>query len=201
MNNDSSWAGRHDSPLDLAIDRAVRDMMQVDPAPGLRRRVLSQLQRPSAQRPQLALRFGWMAGAVAIVLATLIYTSSRSTAPATVNPASSQATTVPQPAPDADVGIPPVAIVAPTAPRVRPRGTHEAIAMPRVANVFEPSRRAAAAAATTESGDIIWPTPAAVPPDSGALAPLVIAPLTAAPIETAPIVIAPLQTAAPKGGQ
>jgi hypothetical protein len=201
MNNHSSRAGRHDSPLDLAIDRAVRDMMQVDPAPGLRRRVLSRLQPASSQRPPLALRFGWMAVGVAVVLAALIYTSNRSTAPAAVDPASSQATTVLPPARDADGVSPPAAIVAPTAPRVRPRGTHEAIAMPRVANVFGPSARTAAAAATAESDDIMWPTPSAAPPDSGALAPLAIPPLTAAPIETPPIVIAPLQTAAPKGGQ
>ena len=48
MTNDNSPDGR----LDDAIDRAVREMMQVDPRPGLRRRVLARLER-SAHGPGL----------------------------------------------------------------------------------------------------------------------------------------------------
>ena len=204
MNNDSSWAGRHDSPLDRAIDRAVREMMQVDPAPGLRRRVLARLQPATAQRAPFALRFGWVAAMVAVVIAALIYATNRSTRPAGVDPVSSQATSEPQPAREtATATAPPEPAAAPTTPRIRtPHGTREAIAMPRVGNVFGPSSRGAAAAAAADGGDVTWATPSAVrPPERGDLAPLAISPLAAPPIETPPIVIAPLQTAAPKGGQ
>jgi hypothetical protein len=206
MNNDSPWAGRHDSPLDRAIDRAVREMMQVDPAPGLRRRVLASLQPVTAQRAPFALRFGWAAAMVAVVIAALIYTTNRSTRPAAVDPVSSQAASELRPAREAAAATAPPApapAAPPTAPRIRtPHGTREAIAMPRVGNVFGPPSRSAAAAAAADTGDITWATPSPVPPaERGDLAPLAISPLAAPPIETPPIVIAPLQTAAPKGGQ
>ena len=48
MSNEFSWSAAREARLDRAIDRAVRDMMQVDPRPGLRRRVLVANQRIEA---------------------------------------------------------------------------------------------------------------------------------------------------------
>ncbi len=46
----SNHTSLNDARLDRAIDRAVREMMQVDPAPGLRRRVLSRINAPVERR-------------------------------------------------------------------------------------------------------------------------------------------------------
>ena len=62
-----------DERLDEAIDRAVRDMMNVEPRPGLRERVLAELNGPPARIalwPRLA--FGGAALAVAAVLVALL---------------------------------------------------------------------------------------------------------------------------------
>jgi len=57
MSNDLSWNDAREARLDRAIDRAVREIMQIDPPPGLRRRVLAQLkQRPPRPR-HLLLQF------------------------------------------------------------------------------------------------------------------------------------------------
>ena len=191
MNNDSSWTGGHDSPLDRAIDRAVREMMQVDPPAGLRRRVLSRIATGGSARKPLALRFAWVAGAVAMVMAAVIYTSQRSTEPASAPIEASQSAAVPAPAP-APQAVPPSAAPPSSTPRPRPsRTTREPIPMPRVGNVFGAPRGAAAANVPAES---VW-TPPAPAPGSTTLkvAPLAIRPLSAMPIDVPPIVVLPLQ--------
>ena len=52
--------------IDDAIDRAVGDMMQLDPNPGLRRRVLSRLERSS--RPRIL----WWSGSWQLVSAAAV---------------------------------------------------------------------------------------------------------------------------------
>ena len=78
MSNDSQRR-----QLNAAIDRAVHDMMQIDPRPGLRRRVLSRLERSG--RPTLAAgRYSWMllpAAVVMILAAALMYGRSGQTQP------------------------------------------------------------------------------------------------------------------------
>ena len=67
-------------PLDDAIDRAVRGMMSVDPAPGFEGRVMQRLERPAPTPvgwPRLTAAVA--VGAMLIVLATLLGT--KSTAP------------------------------------------------------------------------------------------------------------------------
>src|SRR3990170_4283669 len=46
--NQTGFDGSRPSALDVAIDRAVRRMVQIDPPSGLRRRVLSRLTVPAA---------------------------------------------------------------------------------------------------------------------------------------------------------
>src|SRR5215212_7388232 len=90
MNNESSWAGQHDTALDRAIDRAVRDMMQVDPPPGLRRRVLSRLEAPSARRTFVLAPYSWAAAVLLIVVVGMIVARDRTIEPADGRAATSQ---------------------------------------------------------------------------------------------------------------
>jgi hypothetical protein len=64
----NSHTSLNDARLDRAIDRAVREMMQVDPAPGLSRRVLSRINAPAEHRTFPALRYGFAAAALAVCL-------------------------------------------------------------------------------------------------------------------------------------
>lgn len=209
MNNESSWTARHDSRIDRAIDRAVREMVLLDPRAGLRRRVLARLAADT--RPARAsMRYAWAAAAFAIVIAVVMFARSRPTEPigigAPPQTAAAPAATAPAgpsnpgaPAAGLSTGRPPVDL--PALPRAARRAgtsrtTREDIPMPRVGNVFGSGARGAAAAADSRS-EIVWrepAAPAAEPP--GAVPPLVIAPL-----ETPTIVISPIGTASLKGGQ
>ena len=73
MNNDSSWGHGGESPLDRAIDRAVREMMHIDPPPGLRRRVLSRLEPPVARRPLFLPRYVFAAAALAMLIVAAMF--------------------------------------------------------------------------------------------------------------------------------
>src|SRR5687767_4107608 len=92
------------SPLDAAIDRAVRRMMNVDPPAGMRRRVLSRLDSPvrsSGFFPRFAFAFGALA---VIVLAVLVI---RRDGPAPAAPASIQVATAPAARPQEPAALPP----------------------------------------------------------------------------------------------
>lgn len=58
--------------IDEAIDRAVREMMQVDPRPGLRRRVLARLERRSRARFRSSFGVLPAAAVMAIILAIVL---------------------------------------------------------------------------------------------------------------------------------
>ena len=74
MSNDSQPVegrdGLPDSRLDIAIDRAVRQMMRVDPPAGLRGRVMRRLESPAARTfvPQ----FAFAGAALAAVLIAIV---------------------------------------------------------------------------------------------------------------------------------
>jgi len=182
--------GPSPSRLDHAIDRAVRDMMHVDPRPGFRRRVLAHL-GPEPTHSSVRSRFVFAAAALAVlVLAVMVVVSNRhSDAPrAVAQREASPAQDAPRPAAPATTAVQAAPLRKPT-----PGGTTEPIRMPRVANVFGDRKRAAAA--TSIETDTVWPvSPAATHPDppSGP-APLVIPPLDG----PAPIVIAPLNPRGP----
>ena len=197
MNNDSPWTGSHKSPLDRAIDRAVRTMMHVDPAPGLRRRVLSRLDSPGAGRRLFLPGYAWGAAAIVILIAGLMFTRVHRTEPGAAVP---EPSTVAAEAPPLREG-PAASTHAPVkqgAPSPIPssRITREAIPIPRIANLF--GARTASVSAAADSGvEAVWP---GAEDPSSAVDPLVITPLTPAPIETPAIVIPPLVIAPPKGG-
>ncbi len=197
MNNDSPWTGSHKSPLDRAIDRAVWNLMHVDPPAGLRRRVLARLEPGAAERRLFAPRFAWGAAALVILIVAVMFTRDHRTEPAAIVPQPSVAANVP-PALRASPAAPLKAAVERGSPSQipSPRITREAIPMPPVANVF--GARTGNVSAAAESGvEAVWP---GAENPSSAVAPLLIAPLTPAPIETPAIVIPPLVIAPPKGG-
>ena len=201
MNNDSSLEHGGESPLDRAIDRAVREMMHVDPPAGLRRRVLSRLEPSVTRRPLFLPRFVFAVAAIAmlVVVAMLVRDPGSSRVGPETQPSvasSTQPRVQPVPAP----GPQPVKdsrITARSAPITRER-----IRMPRVANVFGTGTSRVSAAADAGS-DAVWTGDSGDP--KGALpnpvAPLVVAPLMPPAIETPPIVIPPLVIPGPpKGG-
>ncbi len=200
MNNESSWGNRHDTRLDRAIDRAVREMVQVDPALGLRRRVLSRLEAP--RRGSRVPRYAWGTAILALAAVVLMMVRDRPAEPVTPGPISAEVSTVPAPAPDRATDVPTNTSTPPVPRRGASSGvTREAIRMPRVANVFGAPSPAVSAAAAGNS-ESVRPASEDVSPNSpAAVPPLVIAPLMPAPIEMPAIVIEPLVMAAPKGGR
>jgi hypothetical protein len=204
MNNDSSRSHGGESPLDRAIDRAVREMMHVDPPPGLRRRVLSRLEPSATRHPLFLPRYAFATAALAMLILAAVFmrehggTRIESDTPRTV--ASSTASSriaIPAPGPHA-VKDPKVTAHGSSAPMTR-----EPIPMPRrVADVFG-ARTSRVSAAADPGSEGVWTGDPAGSNDvpSNPVPPLSIAPLTAAPIETPAIVIPPLVIAGPlKGG-
>jgi hypothetical protein len=183
MNNEFSLSDAREARLDRAIDRAVREMMQVDPPPGLDRRVLSRLNGPAARRPvRLPL---YALAAAAVVVFILSGTLIRDVEPPPPPAAPSIVAT----------GIPLVEAEAVMAaqPKVStstPGFTRERIPMPRVPNVF--GSRGSQVSAASERGSATRGEShvAARPLAPKGLAPLRIVPLSARPIVVERFVIA-----------
>lgn len=175
MNSPSSL---NDARLDRAIDRAVREMMHVDPEPGLRRRVLSRINAPVERRTLPFVRYGFAAAMVAVVVAAV----SISLQPGQIElPAPPKA-----PAPIVAGGVPPVVLplVPPTVIKgpgtpneTAPPITRDVIRMPPVTNVFG-ERRSKVAAATVREPDF-----------ERRISPEILTPLTIVPLSARPIVI------------
>jgi hypothetical protein len=172
-------------------------MMHVDPAPGLRRRVLSQLEAPAARRP-LVPAFGFAAAVLAVVLAAVFML--RSGPPTTTAP--QQASDVPAPVvTPAPVPAPTPAIQAAAPPvtrppeRARPRRDDGTIPMPRVGNVFGPPTgrvSSATVAGVRTTAPRVEPgtsdaAPAETSSNPSGLAPIYIAPLEVKPIQVPPV--------------
>ena len=186
MNNETSL---NDVRLDRAIDRAVRELMLVDPAPGLRRRVLSRINAPVERRVFPVMRYAFAAATLVAVALSI-----------TVMPGHVEPPTPPKaPSPIVSAGAPPVDLEAVlststmTYPSMltptRSRISKERIPMPRITNVFGDGRLGVSAATVREPGAIT-------------IAPETLAPLTIVPLSARPIVIEPLVVGTPpKGGR
>jgi hypothetical protein len=135
--------------LDNAIDRAVREMLDAEPPPGLRGRVIDRI-----ESPRRGFAWIWIAAPVAaaaiVVLAVLLPSKS---APPVVEPvttvATKETTAPPQPA----TSTPPPAVTQvpsqPAIARVTPRPVRR-----------QPSAATTVAAASVEAGaDIAWLEP------------------------------------------
>lgn len=179
MNNQRSL---NDARLDRAIDRAVREMMQVDPAPGLRRRVLSRINAPSERRAVPVMRYAFAAAALAVLVLsiTLMPGAVEPPAPPKAPPVVFAGGAPPIVLPD----LKPVMVQASEDDVARPP-TYEAIPMPRVTDVFGAQPSGVSAATVRE------PDTARIAPE--ALAPLMIVPLSRRPIVIEPLVVQGLQ--------
>ena len=106
--------------LDLAIDRAVREMLDVEPSADLRARVIARIEQPSALSSELS-AFSWLRYGVPVAVAVaaalvlvLAVTLARLHEPAAQLPAAPQATDVRLPAPGAPAQLHPAGSLAPT---------------------------------------------------------------------------------------
>jgi hypothetical protein len=202
--------------LDRAIDRAVRDMVQIEPRPGLGRRVAERIERPArgwfafGQRSRGAPR--WIPTLAALATLTVLLTSFALyrrpiLAPA---PAPQLAGSAPQtsPATAADPAAPervtrpsepPVsAATRAAAPRTSPAGGRPGTA----ASIFG-QRTGRVSAANIERAPEAAPQgdteTESFPGLPGVVAPL--APITIAPIQVAPITLSPVTVSARPGGR
>jgi hypothetical protein len=161
MNNENSpFGSRSESPLDRAIDRAVRQMMEVDPPADLRRRVLARLGAPAPGRWALFPRYAAAAAAAAALVLAVVFVPRPSKAPTVVEeaPAVVAAPATPvaaePPAAKPAVALPDAgAAQKATAPGgARPSTPHrEPIAMPQITNLFGSGGRRVSAANAAES--------------------------------------------------
>jgi hypothetical protein len=212
MNNDDSPSGaRHESPLDLAIDRAVRQMMHVDPPAGLRRRVLARLTPRPSRGMAFFPRFAMAAGALAmLVLAVFVMRSDAPgpapdpSAPAAVAQTSPSPSLIREPAPTSAAADP---TPRRTAARSVPGAHSEVIRMPKIRNVF--GSRSPAVTATNASPtlpDTVFPPAGAgtrvlAPGDAGAAEAITIAPLPVTSTTAIPPAQSPADTALPPSAQ
>jgi hypothetical protein len=197
-NSRTRWPGGGSSPLDEAIDRAVRDLMSVDPPPGLRRRVMSRLDAGASRRGFGLLQYGLMASASVVLILAVVLMLPRRTGPVQTGTGESAR------ASQAPLATAPVADGAAKEQRPKEtasgqspssRITRERIPLPRVTNVF--GARTGDVSATSEPrAETVWPVPEAPESPPAAVAPLVIAPIEIPALVVAPIVVA----TPPKGG-
>lgn len=186
----------HDTPgrLDGAIDDAVREMMALDPKPGLRHRVVGAIQSRHASHGSVGRAGGFRIGlGVAAALAVVVLGSLvllRSPEPArsasvTQTVAVAAAPPVPPPAGAQPAEPPPAAPVRTTR---RPDPAPESIFGPRAARVTATSLPLTVALPAVTGTELEGALAPQLSP--GALA--VIAPIALAPIRVAPLVIEPL---------
>jgi hypothetical protein len=172
--------GRTEDRLDVAIDRAVREMLDVEPPAGLRGRVLDRLERPRRG-------LGWMwiaapiAAAAVIVLAVMLPWRGD---PRSVTPPPQVAVTTPPQAPR----LAPSSTPPPRGPSPSTAGVPRASGPQRTGGTARPAGEGTLSAATV---------PAFAESDAGIdplapIAPITVAVARPANITPAEIVISPL---------
>jgi hypothetical protein len=182
--------------LDNAIDRAVRGMMEVDPAPGLGGRVVDRLEDAPARRG-LTLSFAaaavTMALLAAVVLLQTIGPSETVQPAAPMSPAAQSAAVNPSPAggvPTGDASSPPTPLPSPS------KGTIDRVRdLPRPTVVFNGARDRVSAANARPAAAVADETPAPampIPETFVPISPIVIAPISIAPIVISPLTVTPL---------
>ncbi len=174
MNNEFSFSAAREARIDRAIDRAVREMMQLDPPPGLRRRVLARLNDPKERRSYFLTRYAFAAMAMVVLMMSIMLLTNRVEPPTPPKP---PMVALPAPAPAIQ------ATIHWEGPDIPGRITKEPIRMPRVTNVFG-----------TRSGDVTATTI-----DAGKRV-IVVPPLKIVPLSARPIVITPTIPTVAKGG-
>lgn len=200
--------------LDHAIDRAVREMMQLEPRPGLRHRVANRLADVDASGAAWPMAFAFarrsalLATVAAVVLVLAAFVLLRQSSPRSeadvveATPAVSPVATVPSGTPVSDSA--PAAGPATVSPA--PRVTHSA--MPpipparggifgeRTGRIRAASMPAGPVEAGAEAELLVEP---ALPLVDGGIQPL--EPITIEPIRVAPLTIRPVTLSTPSGGK
>ena len=177
-------------PLDGAIDQAVREMMTIDPRPGLRRRVTNTIKIPSRRAPGLRFDLAALGVAMVALLSIVVWRQSEPARPVhapQVAATAPAAPATPLAGPQAVETAPPAAsAAAPVRPRPKattPAPTPESIFGPRqgrVAATSVPSRNAASAAAFWEE----------IPADAArwsAMTPIMFQPMMVVPLAIQPL--------------
>src|SRR3954451_15887389 len=82
MSNDLSMSAARETRIDRAIDRAVREMVQIDPPAGLRRRVLARLNDSTERRGYFLPRYAFAAIAIAVLAVAVTSMRERIVPPA-----------------------------------------------------------------------------------------------------------------------
>jgi hypothetical protein len=192
MNSDS-WTGAREGRLDRAIDRAVRDMMHLDPPTGLRRRVLARLNAPDERRTWSLPTFAFASAALVVLMLSLTLLPRAIRPPVAPTAPGIFVAEIPSaPEPDAfmkSVEGATATVSIPGSPAV----TREPIRMPRVSNVFGAPSSSVSATVDRADSRIVRPATTAL----DGLPPLRIVPLSARPIQIPPIVIDPLTIGRP----
>lgn len=191
----------YDKPgsLDGAIDEAVREMMQVDPRPGLRHRVARSISAPPQRRRGFRMGFAALAVAMVVLASMVVWRSSRPETPvhapqvAETTPAvpasplaGPQAVAAPMPTP--------VPVPAPTRRGRRSEPSPEAIFGPRsgrVAAASIPPAPIESPAAET------WIELPSISGDPAAIAPIRIEPIRVTPLTIQPLVVGALPRRSP----
>ena len=200
--------------LDHAIDRAVRDMMQVDPRPGLGHRVANRLAEIDASGTGWPVAFAFgrrsallaTAAAVVLVLAAFVLLRDPIPGPETdvveATPAASPVAASPSlprvsgPAPAAEQAgaVPAPRVDSPTAPSI-PRA-RDGIFGERTGRIRAANIPAGPSAAAADADLLVEP---ALPLVDGGIQPL--EPIAIEPIRLAPLMIHPITLSAPSGGK
>ncbi len=191
MSNEVSWSAARETRIDRAIDRAVRDMMQIDPPPGLRRRVLARL--GDSQRPQRHARWAQLAFAIVATMLVVIAAPRmwyRADQPVPPRPPA-LATAAPAPAVDIESVMSHASVVGEPV-SIPGQVTRESIRMPRVGNVFGNGRNEVSAANADNASHT----------KTRQLSPESLPALTIVPLSARPLVLPQRILVAPsKGGQ
>src|SRR5437773_7997393 len=136
--HESRFGGSGSGRLDRAIDRAVRDLMWIDPAPGLRRRVLSRLDAPVRGLGFLP-RFAVVAATLAVLVVAAVLLRNSGTRPQVGQP-SVVATATPAVAQPANSPVRQPSKSAPSPSGIRtPARRDGRIRMPAITNIFGPA--------------------------------------------------------------
>lgn len=198
MSEDTLRGHRQDGAIDRAIDRAVRDIMSVEPPAGLRRRVLSRLDAP----PPRATLLPWCTGAVGALAAGVLAVLLLRPAPAPVAPpvveqaAKAPAASAPAPAATPTPQSTPGPASVAGAQTARRTMTDTPIRMPRIANVFGTPGAGVAAAAADIEGVVFpeTPTAAAREETAGTPHPISVPQITIPPLQVERIRVEPMPT-------
>jgi hypothetical protein len=176
--------------LDDAIDRAVREMLDVEPQADLRARVMAQLPVDGSRRPAFGVRLpasGWVLGsfaaAVIVVLAMFVARRSEPLAPPQA-PVVARAVDQRLPAPGAAAAITPPSVVEMPAHRI---ASHSSPAVPAALRPARPDAVVATAFASDDS-------PATPIDPLKTIAPITVAPITQERLAAADITPRPLTT-------